>query len=80
MNKLIEIAKILKTYEGKQVIFSEPIPVGLPHNDYLVYGVSQSMAGIGVMDGAGNWHGPLLSARANSAKIIHAIHERLTKA
>jgi len=80
MNKLIEISKILNYLPNREWYFNEPVVVSLPHENYFVNGISKGPKGIGVMDGAGNWHGPLLSSSINSIRVIDAIHNKLKSA
>lgn len=59
-----------------EVRFDEPVKVKISIGDFWIYAVCKQ-EGIHVQDGAGEWHGPLLSTQLNGEKLISALYDRL---
>ena len=79
MNQLIEIAQIAKTYPDGQVMFDEPLKVKPSPHIYLftAYGVWAGPDGVYVLDGGGDWHGPLQENQGNAQFMISSLYQRL---
>lgn len=79
MNNLQQINTIAQRYLNGQVIFDEPLKVkSTPHQHvFTVYGVWSGDNGLFVLDGAGEWHGPLLENQLNGEIIINSIYQRM---
>jgi hypothetical protein len=79
MNQLVEIVKIAGTYPDGQVLFDEPLQVkSTPHRHiFTAYGVWSGSDGIYVLDGGGDWHGPLHEKQANAGFVICSLYQRL---
>lgn len=79
MNQLIEIAQIAKTHPDGQVLFNEPLQVkSSPHRHvFTAFGVWAGPDGVYVLDGGGDWHGPLHEKQANAGFVISSLYQRL---
>jgi hypothetical protein len=79
MNKLIEIAQITSTHRDSKVMFADPLQVkSSPHRHlFTAYGVWSGPDGVYVMDGEGNWHGPLQEKQGNAEFMISSLYQRL---
>jgi hypothetical protein len=79
MNQLAFITDSLNTYPDHQVIFNDAIRVkASPHIAlFTCYGACNGPDGIYLMDGEGEWHGPLLPEQQNGQLIINSLYQRL---
>lgn len=79
MNTLCQIEQLAQLYLNGQVMFNDPIRVkSTPHQHvFTVYGVWSGDDGLFVLDGAGEWHGPLLENQVNGVLMINSICQRL---
>jgi hypothetical protein len=79
MNNLQHINDLTQRHPDGQVLFDDPIKVrSAPHQPvFTVYGVWAGDQGLFVLDGAGEWHGPLLPEQINGQLIINSIYQRL---
>lgn len=79
MNQLIEIAQIANTYPDGKIIFDEPVQVkASPHiHVFTAFAIWSGPEGVYVMDGAGEWHGPLNEQQANAGFVISSLYQRL---
>jgi hypothetical protein len=77
MNKLQTIQQIVSDH-GHEIIFREPVTIKLgPHQgSFECYGI-HSENGVWLMDGAGEWHGPLEENQCNATAIINSLYQRL---
>lgn len=78
MNQLQQIYNIVHQYPDNRVLFDDPIKVkATPHQHvFTVYGV-WSGDGVYVLDGAGEWHGPLEESQGNGLLMINSIYQRI---
>lgn len=78
MYKLIEISKMLNNYLEGKVKFDVPVVAILPCNTFSIYGAQKSEEhGIWILEGSGEWHGPLMSTQVNGEILIDALYDRL---
>lgn len=79
MNQLQQIYNLAHQHPNNQVLFTDPIKVkATPHQHvFTVYGVWSGEEGLFVLDGAGEWHGPLLPGQVNGELMINSIYQRL---
>jgi hypothetical protein len=79
MNTLQQINELMQNHTDEQVIFDDPIKVrSAPHQPiFTVYGVWSGSEGLFVLDGGGEWHGPLLPEQQNGQLIINSIYQRI---
>lgn len=79
MNPLTEITQITSAYPNKEVMFDEPLKIkSSPHTHlFTAYGACVGKDGVYVLDGAGDWHGPLLDSQVNSEFMINSLYQRL---
>jgi len=79
MNPLAEITQITSTYPDREVLFDDPLKIkSSPYTHlFTAYGVCVGADGLYVMDGAGEWHGPLLESQVNSEFMINSLWQRL---
>jgi hypothetical protein len=79
MNKLLEIVQLAGAHPDGQVIFSEPLVIkSSPHwHLFTAYGVWSGPNGLYVLDGAGDWHGPVEENQGNAEFMINSIYQRL---
>jgi hypothetical protein len=79
MNYLEYITEAVKTYPDGQVIFDEPLKIKTSPHIFLitVYGLCVGPYGLYVMDGGGDWYGPLLESQANAGVMISSIYQRV---
>jgi hypothetical protein len=77
MTKLQTIQQIVSDH-GHEIIFSEPVTIKLgPHQgSFECYGI-HSENGVWLMDGAGEWHGPLSEDQQNGKLVINSLYQRL---
>jgi hypothetical protein len=78
MNKLTEINQITSQHNG-EILFDDPLQIkSSPHRHlFTAYGVCVGPDGVYVLNGAGEWHGPLLEKQVNSSLMINSIYQRL---
>jgi len=86
MHKLIEITQALNSKPYQEVYFHLPVKPKLPFGSFLIYAAKvvkseaiPSNNGIWLMDGEGEWHGPLRESEMNAEFIIHALYNRLVQ-
>ena len=79
MTTLQHIQHMAVGYEGGQVIFDDPLHVkSSPHRlVFTAYGIWSGNNGVFVLDGDGEWHGPLLENQVNADLMINSIYQRL---
>jgi hypothetical protein len=79
MNQLVFITDSLNAYPDHQVIFNDEIRVkASPHIAlFSCYGACVGPDGIYLMDGAGEWHGPLKEDQVNAGLMISSLYQRL---
>lgn len=79
MNNLQHINDLAKRHPNGQVLFDDALKVrSAPHQPvFTVYGVWTGSEGLFVLDGGGEWHGPLLPNQQNGQLIINSIYQRL---
>lgn len=78
MHKLVEISKMLNNYRDGKVMFDAPVLAILPNREFRIHGVHKSEEhGIWLLEGSGEWYGPLLATQLNGEILINAIHSRL---
>lgn len=77
MNTLQTIKQIVDNH-NREIIFSDPVKVKLnPHTQvFYCHGV-HSENGVWLMDGQGQWHGPLEENQVNAGLVINSIYQRL---
>lgn len=77
MIKLQTIQQIVSDH-GQEIIFGEPVTIKLgPHQgSFECHGI-HSESGVWLMDGAGQWHGPLEESQHNAILIINSLYQRL---
>lgn len=79
MSLLSEISYMLTEYPERKAMLNEPIKVkSTPHQHVVsIYGAWNTGDGIWLLDGAGEWHGPLLETQMNAGYIINSLFQRL---
>lgn len=79
MNQLNYITDSLNTYPGHQVIFDDAIRVkASPHISlFTCHGACVGPDGVYLMDGEGEWHGPLKENQVNAGLMISSLYQRL---
>lgn len=68
------IEQLVQQYPDGQVIFDDPLEV---QDVFTVCGVWSGDNGLFVLDGAGEWHGPLLTEQVNGELMINSIYQHL---
>lgn len=78
MTTLQTIQQIVSAFAGHEIIFNDPVRIKLgPHEgSFECHGI-HSENGVWVLDGSGEWHGPLLESQANATPIINSLYQRL---
>lgn len=78
MNKLSEIQQITSQHNG-QLMFDDALQIkSSPHTHlFTAWGLCVGPDGIYVMNGEGDWYGPLLESQVNSEFMINSIYQRL---
>lgn len=79
MSLLPIISTMLSEYPDNKTILNVPIKVmSSPHVEvFTIYGAWQGEDGVWLMDGKGDWHGPLLETQINASYIINSLYQRL---
>lgn len=79
MKQIDEIKAMLSDCpEGKE-IFPEPAPaMNGARLVFTAYGAWLGPDGVYVMDGGGDWHGPLHENQVNASYVIESIHNQLS--
>lgn len=79
MNHLQFITETLRNFPDRQVLFNDAIRVkASPHIAvFSCYGACVGPEGVYLMDGEGNWHGPLKENQANAGMVIASLYQRL---
>ena len=64
---------------GKEMIFDTPVIIkSSPHTHvFTIYGVYVLNDKCYLLDGGGNWHGPLKADQHNAEYVITSLHQRL---
>lgn len=80
MNQLDEIKSILTGCPDGKEIFPEPVQaMNGARLVFTAYGAWLGPDGVYVMDGGGDWHGPLHESQVNASYVIESIHNQLSK-
>jgi hypothetical protein len=79
MNTLQAIEQIVHGYADHQINFDNPVRIKItPHqNSFEVWAVNKNDTGLWLMDGNGEWHGPLREGQVNADKVINSLYQRL---
>jgi hypothetical protein len=79
MSQLEYITDSLNTYPDRQVLFDDAIRVkSSPHIAlFSCYGACVGPDGLYLMDGAGEWHGPLKEDQVNAGLMISSLYQRM---
>lgn len=79
MNNLQHINDFAQHYPDGQLLFDDPIKIrSAPHQPvFTVYGIWSGCEGLFVLDGGGEWHGPLLPEQDNGELMINSIYQRM---
>jgi hypothetical protein len=79
MNQLKYITDSLNQFPDHQVLFDDAIRVkASPHIAlFTCWGACIGPDGVYLMDGDGNWHGPLKEDQVNAGLLISTIYQRL---
>lgn len=79
MSHLQFITEAVNGYPDHQVMFDEPLQIKPSPHIYLftAYGLWVGPDGVYVLDGGGDWHGPLLESQVNSEYMINSLYQRL---
>jgi hypothetical protein len=72
------IQQIVSAAPGHEIIFPEPVKVkSSPHKEvFTCYGI-HAENDIWLMDGNGEWHGPLEESQGNARLVINSLYQRL---
>jgi len=75
MNTLNEIIAIVQSHS--EMLFDEPIVIHTHHaHVFTCYGLA-AQDGLWLLDGAGEWHGPLSEEQGNGKLVINSIYQRV---
>jgi hypothetical protein len=79
MNHLQFITDTVSNYPDRQVRFDDAIKVkASPHIAlFTCYGACVGPDGVYLMDGGGDWHGPLKENQVNAGLMIGSLYQRL---
>jgi hypothetical protein len=79
MNQLQYITDSLNAYPDHRVTFADAIRVkASPHIAlFNCYGACVGPDGVHLMDGEGNWHGPLKEDQVNAGLMISSLCQRM---
>jgi hypothetical protein len=79
MNHLQCITDTVNAYPDKQVMFDDAIKVkASPHMHlFSCYGVCVGPGGVYLLDGGGDWHGPLKEDQVNARLMIASLYQRI---
>ena len=79
MNHLQFITDTVNGYPDRRVVFGDPLQIKIsPHNmPFTAWGLWAGPDGVYVLDGGGEWHGPLLESQSNSEFMINSLYQRL---
>jgi hypothetical protein len=79
MTTLQTIQQIILSLAGHEIIFSDPVKVkSSPHKEvFTCYGLHAENEGVWLMDGKGEWHGPLQEDQGNARLVINSLYQRL---
>jgi len=79
MSLLTDISSMLSKYPDSKAMLHEPIKVnGSPHQHvFTIYGAWAGEDGVWLLDGVGEWHGPLLETQINGNYLINSLFQRL---
>lgn len=79
MNHLQFITDAVNNYPDHQVMFDEPLKIKPSPHVYLftAYGLWSGPDGVYVLDGVGDWHGPLKEDQVNADIMINSLYQRL---
>lgn len=79
MNQLQYITDSLNTYPDHRVMFDDAIRVkASPHIAlFTCYGACVAPDGVYLMDGEGEWYGPLKEDQVNAGLMINSLYQRM---
>jgi hypothetical protein len=79
MNHLQFIIDTIAKYPDSRVMFDDGIQIKTSPHIYLftVYGLWSGPDGVYLLDGGGDWHGPLREDQTNAGLMIASIYQRL---
>jgi hypothetical protein len=79
MTTLETIKQILLSHAGHEIIFPDPLKIKMsPHQIvFTCYGAHGEENGVWLLDGAGEWHGPLAEDQQNGKLVINSLYQRL---
>lgn len=79
MNHLQFITNAINKYPDHQVMFDDAIRVkASPHIAlFACHGACVGPDGVYLMDGAGEWHGPLKENQVNAGMMISSLYQRM---
>jgi hypothetical protein len=79
MNHLQFITDTINSYPDRQVMFNDAIKVkASPHMHlFSCYGACVGPGGVYLMDGAGDWFGPVKEDQANAGLLISSLYQRM---
>lgn len=79
MNMLNTIQDIVLTYPEREVRFTETLEVKLPFGSFICHALHIEKEGLYLMDGQGEWHGPLKEDQINAKQVILSLYKRLMR-
>lgn len=73
------IEKITNAHGENEMYFDDPIKIkSTPHTHvFTIYGAKVKDGKCYLMDGGGEWHGPLEASQANAEYVITGLYQRL---
>lgn len=79
MSQLNYITDSLNTYPDQRVMFNDAIKVkASPHIAlFACHGACVGPDGVYLMDGSGEWHGPLKEDQVNAGLMISSLYQRM---
>lgn len=79
MSLLPTISTMLSEFPDSKTMLDVPIKVmSSPHaHVFTIYGAWNGEGGVWLLDGEGDWHGPLLETQLNANYIINSLYQRL---
>lgn len=80
MTLLQTIQNIVLTYPDHEVRFDQPTEIHFPTGSFECYALQMDTGeGLFLMDGQGEWHGPLQENQVNAGVVIQALYKRLMR-
>lgn len=79
MKTLKTIKEIILSRQDNEILFSDPLVIkSSPHQHvFTCYGVHAERDEVWLMDGVGEWHGPLSEQQVNAQLVINSLYQRL---